>query len=403
MDNFELFLSVLSVIIGYLLGAILPSYIFGKLKGIDIREEGTKNAGTANAFRVLGLPYAIPTTLYDTVKGLLAMLIAYSLGANLFFMQLSGIAAIIGHIFPFYIKFRGGQGVATATGMLLFYLVNYLFASFLEIFAVILYLIILVAIFIFISKVGTLLPLILFPILGFAVFQIYPGSAYNLFFVLVLIHIASIGLYKMISEKKIVIHDESFKAHWWRVAVRPFAILFILFYSINPKIPTLVLIGSVSLAFILLDLVRFIHKQTNIFLTEKVKSIFKKSEVSKFSSMTIFLIACFISILLFEKEIAITVLTFLIFGDIFGKIFGLAFGKHKIFDKTIEGTLAYIGCVLIFGYFLYSLLDIPLILLVIGGIVAPATELFSFGIDDNFTVPIISGATMTVTKLFLLL
>ncbi len=81
------------------------------------------------------------------------MLIAYSLGANFFFMQLSGIAAIIGHIFPFYIKFRGGQGVATATGMLLFYLVNYLFASFLEISAVILYLIILVAIFTFISKV----------------------------------------------------------------------------------------------------------------------------------------------------------------------------------------------------------------------------------------------------------
>lgn len=69
----------------------------------------------------------------------------------------------------------------------------------------------------------------------------------------------------------------------------------------------------------------------------------------------------------------------------------------------IEGTLAYIGCVLILGYFLYSFLDIPLILLVIGGIVAPATELFSFGIDDNFTVPIISGAAMTVTKLFLLL
>ena len=109
MDNFELFLSVLSVIIGYLLGAILPSYIFDKLKGIDIREEGTKNAGTANTFRVLGLPYAIPTALYDTVKGLLAMLIAYSLGANLFFMQLSGIAAIIGHIFPFYIKFRWGS------------------------------------------------------------------------------------------------------------------------------------------------------------------------------------------------------------------------------------------------------------------------------------------------------
>jgi len=94
------------------------------------------------------------------------------------------------------------------------------------------------------------------------------------------------------------------------------------------------------------------------------------------------------------------VLIFLIFGDIFGKIFGLAFGKHKIFDKTIEGTLAYAGGILICGYFIFNLFDIPLIILICGGIMAPITELFSFGIDDNFSVPIVTGAVMTVVKLF---
>ncbi len=400
MDLIELFLSILSVIIGYLLGGILPAFLFGKIKDIDIREKGTKNPGTANAYRVLGLSYAIPTALYDTLKGLLAMLVAYSLGVNFIFMQLSAIAAIIGHIFPYYLNFRGGQGVATATGLLFFYLISYIMMS-IEIFFVMIYLIIVAVIFIIICNVGTLLSLITFPILGFSVFQIYPTNPYNFFFVLVLIHIASIGLYKIISEKKIVIDDETFKSHWWRVVLRPFAILFVIYYVFNPKIPSLVLIGSVALAFIILDLVRFIHKQTNILLTEKVRSIFKKGEVSKFSSMAIFLIAGFISILLFEKNIAIASLVFLIFGDIFGKIFGLAFGKHKIFDKTIEGTLAYFGSVLICGYFIFFLLDIPLIILICGGLMAPIIELFSFGIDDNFSVPIVTGAIMTVVQIFI--
>ncbi len=399
MDLIELFLDILCVILSYLIGGILPAYIFGKIKGIDLREEGTKNPGTSNAFRVLGLKYAIPTAIYDTLKGLAVMLMAYGLNRNFFIIQLCGIVAIIGHIFPYYLNFRGGQGVATSTGLLLFYLVSYMAIS-LEIFFVILYLIILVVLFVYICRVGSLLSLITFPILGFAVFQIYPTSAYNLFFILILIHIASIGLYKVISEKKIIIEDETFKAHWWRVAMRPFAIIFVIFYAFNPWLPSLIFIGSVALAFILLELVRFLNKQTNVILTEKVKAIFKKSEVSKFSSMTIFLVAAFISILLFEKTIAIASLVFLIFGDIFGKIFGLAFGKHKIYDKTVEGTLAYLGCVLICGYFLFFLLDIPLLILICGGAVAPLIELFSFGVDDNLTVPLVSGVIMTVVKIF---
>ncbi len=395
----EWFLSILSLIIGYFLGAILPAFLFGKLKGIDVREEGTKNPGTSNAFKVLGLPYAIPTALYDTLKGLLAMLIAFSLGVNFIFWQIAGLMAIVGHVFPFYLKFRGGQGNATATGLLLFYLVNYLTISF-ALFYVLLFLLILVIIFTYISKAGSLLPVILFPLLGYSVFILYPTSGLNLFFVILLVHIGTVGMYKVITEKKLVISDEAFLSSWWRVAIRPVSLLFLLFYFIYSKEICLLIIGIVSLCFITLDIFRFLHKKTNVLLTEKIKAIFRKGEEKRFSSMTIFLISTFIIILFFEIEIAITALIFLIFGDMFGKIFGLAYGRHKIFEKTLEGTLAYLGSVIIIGFILFTSLDIALIVLIAGGIAAPLIELLPIGINDNFTVPIISGAVMTAIKIF---
>ena len=401
MEIVELFLSILSVIIGYLLGAILPAFLFGKLKGIDVREEGTKNPGTTNAFKVLGLPYAILTALYDTLKGLLAMMVAFSLGVNPIFWQISGLMAIVGHVFPFYLKFRGGQGNATATGLLLFYLVNYLTTSF-ELFYVLLLLLILVIIFTYISKAGTLLPVILFPLLGYSVFIIYPTSGFNLFFVLILVHIASIGMYKVITEKKLVITDEAFLSSWWRVAIRPVSLLFLIFVFIDYQLG-LSVIGILCLCFVALDIFRFLHKRTNILLTEKIKAIFRKGEEKRFSTMTIFLISTFLTVLFFIPiEIAITALTFLVFGDMFAKIFGLAYGRHKIFEKSLEGTLAYIGSVIILGYILYTSLDIPLIMLISGGIAAPLIELLPIGINDNFSVPMISGAVMKAVEIFFL-
>jgi glycerol-3-phosphate acyltransferase PlsY len=398
MDVVELFLSILSLIIGYLLGAILPAFLFGKLKGIDIREEGDKNPGTTNAFRVLGLPFAILTAIYDTLKGLLAMLVAFSLGVNLIFWQLSGLMVIIGHVFPFYLKFRGGQGNATATGLLLFYLVNYLSISF-SLLYVLIFLLILVIIFTYISRAGTLLPVILFPVLGYSVFIIYPTSGLNLFFILLLVHIGTIGMYKVITEKKLVIKDEAFLKNWWRVAIRPVALLFLIFVYLDRAFG-LSLIGIVCLCFIALDIFRFLHKRTNVLLTEKTQAIFRKGEEKRFSSMTIFLISTFLIVLFFKIEIAVTALVFLVFGDMFGKIFGLAYGRHKIFEKTLEGTLAHIGVVIATGFILYTSIDINILILISGGIAAPLIELLPIGINDNFTVPIISGAVMTAVDFF---
>ena len=126
-----MFTSILAIIIGYLLGTILMAYILGRLiRGIDIREYGSRNPGAMNAFKVLGPPYGIVTLLFDMFKGVLAIFIAQLLNVPITIVLASGFAAVIGHTFPFYLKFMGGRGAATAYGILIYLLIiiikNYL-------------------------------------------------------------------------------------------------------------------------------------------------------------------------------------------------------------------------------------------------------------------------------------
>ncbi len=400
MEPFTIVINVIVVVIGYFIGSINPAYIFGRLKDFDIREKGDGIAGTVNTYHSLGVKYAIPTGIFDFFKGIVVIFIALSMGADFVFAQLSGLAAIAGHVFPFYIKFRGGQGMACTSGILLAYLLNYILVGPEMLIFIFVYLIFVIAIFFYVTKTGIIIAIIVLGLLGYTAYIYYPGSPYNIFFWIVVAYDISVSFYDMIKGKVIKIEDETFKAHWWRVAIRPFAILFIIFYVFYSQITTLQFIGIVALFFIAFDIYRFMSKQANELIATKVKALLRKTEFKKFSSMTIFLVAMFITILLFQKDVAIIASTFLIFGDSFSKLFGLAFGRHKILDKTLEGTLAYAGSVLIMGYFLYTSLEISLIVLILGGISAPLVEMFSMNVNDNLTVPLITGSIMTVALLF---
>lgn len=129
-----------TVIIAYLLGSINSSIIVGKCHGIEIREHGSKNAGLTNTLRVLGKKAAGFVLLGDILKGVIAILIAKFLAPYVLHLitgvstdmnvyvnnalriaelttlavQLSGIAAVLGHIFPVYYGFKGGKGVLTS-------------------------------------------------------------------------------------------------------------------------------------------------------------------------------------------------------------------------------------------------------------------------------------------------
>ncbi len=114
--NYTLF--ILALVLAYLMGNISPSTILAKARGLDIKKEGSGNAGTTNALRVMGKKAALITLIIDAGKGWLAVFIARQfLPDKLAFF--CALAVFVGHVWPAIYKFKGGKGVATAFGTLL--------------------------------------------------------------------------------------------------------------------------------------------------------------------------------------------------------------------------------------------------------------------------------------------
>ena len=105
----------------YILGAIPTSYLLSRLfAGIDLRQHGSGNLGATNLYRVLGWKYAIPAGVFDMAKGLIPVVaFAPRVSDSELFALACGIAAILGHVFSVFVRFKGGKGVATAAGVML--------------------------------------------------------------------------------------------------------------------------------------------------------------------------------------------------------------------------------------------------------------------------------------------
>lgn len=108
---------LLFAILGYLLGSLNFSIIIGKLfYKIDVREHGSKNAGTTNTLRVLGKGPAIFVLLFDTFKAVIAYWIVFAITKSNPLSYVAASAAVVGHNFPVFFGFKGGKGVATSLG-----------------------------------------------------------------------------------------------------------------------------------------------------------------------------------------------------------------------------------------------------------------------------------------------
>ena len=112
-------MEIVIVVFAYLLGSVPTGYILGSRAGIDVRKAGSGNVGATNVARVVGKPQGIVTLIADVMKGFVPVFVAGHLNLGSMAMALAGTAAFLGHLYPVFLGFRGGKGVATALGVFL--------------------------------------------------------------------------------------------------------------------------------------------------------------------------------------------------------------------------------------------------------------------------------------------
>lgn len=107
----------LALVVAYLLGSIPSGYLAGRARGVDLSKVGSGNMGAANVFRSLGKMMGIAVLVADIAKGAVAVVVAGALTDGPWPL-VAGCVAVAGHIFPVWLRFRGGKGVATAAGVI---------------------------------------------------------------------------------------------------------------------------------------------------------------------------------------------------------------------------------------------------------------------------------------------
>jgi len=110
------------ILLGYLMGCVNPAAIVGKWKRVDLRKTGTRNLGASNTLLSVGKGWGVAVMLFDIAKAYLASKLARRIFSGMVFAGLlAGAFAVVGHVFPFYMRFRGGKGLAAFAGMVLAY------------------------------------------------------------------------------------------------------------------------------------------------------------------------------------------------------------------------------------------------------------------------------------------
>jgi glycerol-3-phosphate acyltransferase PlsY len=109
-------LGIFLVLFGYVLGSVPTGYLVGRLLGVDVRKVGSGNIGTANVLRAAGKRAAILTLAGDMLKGLIPVVVARLLVTNDWLIAAVAFAAVIGHCWPVFLRFKGGKAVATGAG-----------------------------------------------------------------------------------------------------------------------------------------------------------------------------------------------------------------------------------------------------------------------------------------------
>lgn len=105
------------ILVGYAVGSVPFAFLLARRAGIDVRMAGSGNVGAANVLRTSGTPLGVAVMALDISKGAASVLVAYAAAGTPYTMAAAGAAAVVGHIYPVWLRFHGGKGVAVAAGV----------------------------------------------------------------------------------------------------------------------------------------------------------------------------------------------------------------------------------------------------------------------------------------------
>lgn len=108
---------VVAVALAYLVGSVPFAFLLTRGRGIDLRQAGSGNVGAANVLRTTGAPSAVLVLVLDALKGSVAVVVAQRMTEGVAAPVAAGLASILGHVYPVWLGFRGGKGVATTAGV----------------------------------------------------------------------------------------------------------------------------------------------------------------------------------------------------------------------------------------------------------------------------------------------
>ena len=380
---------VIAVILGYLLGSFLPAYFFARSRKFDIRAVGSGNPGATNVADTIGYPVAVIVAIYDLGKAPIAIFIAGLLGNTWLISYLAGFAALAGHIAPFYLRFRGGEGIATATGTG-FYTLGVLLTidgQFAYVLLPILAVLGLVYYVYFEKRPAETMIFLLLPILLNATILFFGINIHSMVLLIVCLYIIGRRIAKLLLEyMPSMLSDE--RKMLWRKWLRPLAFVFPLgaFFS---RQYTLAVLLAVFICFVIFEAIRFKMKHRRFPLP------YRRTEESRISSIVIFLFAILLVLWFFPVEIASLAILFVVFGDLLAWCIGVTVGGRGFLSKTWSGTTAcFITCAtLAILYYSFGLVALPVG--IAGAVTASAIEVAPLH-EDNFVMPVASAIVMAV-------
>jgi len=173
------------------------------------------------------------------------------------------------------------------------------------------------------------------------------------------------------------------------------------YYFFRERDPiAIIILLSLTAIYFFLELLRLTNKRAQRYFLTHFSSLLRTHEKQKITGTGYYLLSGLLSVSLFKKELAIACLSFLVLGDMFAAIIGTRFGHKKIIaGKSLEGSLACFIVCLVIGLFIAWLFPnyLNLKIIAIGAFVATIVELLPLGLDDNLTIPLISGLVMEIS------